>query len=183
MPQLFGSVIVLTHVAPQTVSPVVHSHWPLTHDPPAGHTVPHAPQLLGSFDTLVHPEGHRRSPVGQVHLPLTHDSPAGQVPQLSIPPQPSEMLSQLTPCAAHVVGVQQTFDGLHTWPAGHVPQMSFPPQPSSIVPQFLPCCAQVFGVHIVVVVVVVVGVVVVVEATTGAQMNFETPGCTTRVPN
>ena len=75
--------------------------------------------------------------------------PLPQVPQLNVPPQPSEMLPQFFPWAAQVVGVHEP---LHTllmqlWPAGQVPQLSAPPQPSPTVPQFLPRLAQVFGVH------------------------------------
>ena len=65
-----------------------------------------------------------------------------QVPQLSVPPQPLEMVPQFAPCAAHVVGVQpHTFIAPappHDSGALHMPQLSIPPQPSGIEPQFLP---------------------------------------------
>jgi hypothetical protein len=41
----------------------------------------------------------------------------GQVPQLSVLPQPSGKVSQLTPCAAQVVGAQQ-LPLTHSWPGG-----------------------------------------------------------------
>jgi len=80
---------------------------------------------------------------------FVHVWPLPQVPQLSVPPQPSEALPQLNPSEEQVAGVHEP---LHTllmqlWPAGQVPQLSAPPQPSPTVPQFLPRLAHVFGVH------------------------------------
>src|SRR5438094_5907967 len=76
---------------------------------------------------------------------------AVQVPQVSVPPQPSAIVPQFFPWAAHVVGVQpQTFatpPPPQVWGAVQVPQLSVPPQPSAIVPQFFPWAAHVVGVH------------------------------------
>ena len=83
-------------------------------------------------------------------LPFLH------LPQSSVPPQPSEMVPQLAPRLAHVVGVHE-LPAPHTlatppapqlWPAGHAPpQSSVPPQPSGRLPQSLPSAAQVTGAH------------------------------------
>src|SRR5207249_3618232 len=77
-----------------------------------------------------------------------------QVPQLSVPPQPSETVPQSAPWAAQVVGVQapvpQTL-GVPPPPqvcgAVQLPQLKVPPQPSGAVPQLFPSCAQVLGTH------------------------------------
>ncbi len=77
-------------------------------------------------------------------------SGAVQVPQSSVPPQPSGMLPQSVPCAAHVVGVQHTF-GVPPPPqtagAGQVPQFKVPPQLSGMPPQLAPCAAHVVRVQ------------------------------------
>jgi hypothetical protein len=71
-----------------------------------------------------------------------------QVPQLSLPPQPSSSVPQFLPALAQVLGVQalQRFDEQISlvW---QVPQLSLPPQPSSSAPQFLLSEAQVLGVQ------------------------------------
>jgi hypothetical protein len=41
--------------------------------------------------------------------------PPEQVPQFNVPPQPSGMLSQFLPCAAHVVGLQDGPAGPNIW--------------------------------------------------------------------
>ena len=76
-----------------------------------------------------------------------------QAPQVSVPPQPSEIAPQFFPCAAQVVGVQvpQTFatpPPPQVCGAVQAPQVSVPPQPLEIVPQFFPCAAQVVGVQV-----------------------------------
>jgi hypothetical protein len=43
--------------------------------------------------------------VPEPHLLLVQLCPAGQVPQLRVPPQPSEMMPHVAPCAEQVVGV------------------------------------------------------------------------------
>jgi hypothetical protein len=80
--------------------------------------------------------------------PPPHVWVAEHEPQLSDPPQLSEMLPQFFPCAAQVVGVQlvQTF-ATQVWVPEHEPQLSEPPHPSEMVPQFFPCAAQVVGVQ------------------------------------
>ena len=67
-----------------------------------------------------------------------------QVPQLSVPPQPSEMCPQFLPWALQVVGLQQMFLS-HFSPIVQLPQLSFPPQPSSALPHCRPSSAQVLG--------------------------------------
>jgi hypothetical protein len=69
-----------------------------------------------------------------------------QVPQLSVPPQPSESVPHWAPCAAHVVGVQQRLP-LQTSPPGHEPHDRENPHPSPIVPHWAPCAAQLVGVQ------------------------------------
>src|SRR5262249_30226786 len=65
--------------------------------------------------------------------------PGGQVPQLSVPPQPSAILPQNAPAATHVVGAHPHPFGVppppHVCGAVQVPQFSVPPQLSLIVPQ------------------------------------------------
>jgi hypothetical protein len=65
----------------------------------------------------------------------------GQVPQLSVPPQPSGIVPQFLPCAEHVVGVQPPpvwhVPPVHVCPVGHV-QLIMPPQPSETLPHLLP---------------------------------------------
>src|SRR5262249_20372900 len=77
-----------------------------------------------------------------------------QLPHVSVPPQPSAMLPQFLPCAAHDVGVHvpppQTFavpPPPQVWGEAQLPQVSVPPQPSAMLPQFLPCAAQDVGVQ------------------------------------
>ena len=65
-----------------------------------------------------------------------------QLPQLSVPPQPSPMLPQFFPWAAQLVGVHpQTFEvpaPPHVCGLVQLPQLSEPVHPSEMVPQFLP---------------------------------------------
>src|SRR5438132_9214572 len=75
-----------------------------------------------------------------------------QLPQLSVPPHPSEMTPQFLPCAAHVVGVHvpmpHTFcvpPPPHVFMPVQVPQFSVPPHPSAAVPQVHPRAAHVVG--------------------------------------
>jgi len=78
-----------------------------------------------------------------------------QVPQSSIPPQPSPCMPQLDPSEAQVAGVHMTVwpQTLGMPPPPHVsgmvqvPQSSVPPQPSPCMPQLKPSAAQVVGVH------------------------------------
>jgi hypothetical protein len=70
-----------------------------------------------------------------------HVELAGQLPQLMVPPQPSEIVPQTSPAGQALIGVQpQTFGTLgvpppHVLLPEHVPQFTVPPQPSLIVPQ------------------------------------------------
>ena len=73
---------------------------------------------------------------------------AVQDPQISVPPQPSEIVPQLPVgqvFGMQVCGTQTLF--VHVALTAQVPQLSVPPQPSGIVPQFFPCAAHVVGVQ------------------------------------
>jgi hypothetical protein len=75
-----------------------------------------------------------------------------QVPQLSVPLQPSGMDPQFLPCAAHVVGVQPPVWQVpltQVCPVGQVHVM-VPPQPSDTLPQALPTPPdpQLFGTQV-----------------------------------
>jgi len=141
------------------------------------------PQLLGSFEVLTHAVPQLVSPAGQVQLPLTHVAPVGQtcphIPQLFVSFTLTHVPEQnICPGPqAHAPAEHISFAG-HTLP--HIPQFCGSVNGlTQVVPQRISPVG-----HIVVVVVVEI-VVVVVElgGTTGAQRNFDTPGCTTRVPN
>lgn len=72
-----------------------------------------------------------------VHVPgqrLAEQLPLEQVPQLRVPPQPSEMEPHCAPTAAQVVGVQQAFAVVQICPVGHPPQLRVPPHPSERAP-------------------------------------------------
>src|SRR4030095_659473 len=73
------------------------------------------------------------------------------VPQSRVPPQPSAIIPQFAPTAAHVVGEQPQTFGVPPPPQvcgrAHVPQSRVPPQPSAIIPQFAPSAAHVVGVQ------------------------------------
>lgn len=75
---------------------------------------------------------------------------AVQLPQLRVPPQPSEMDPQFLPWAAHVVGVQLPVQTLLTQvcPFAQVPQSRVPPQPLEALPQLNPRDAHVAGVQV-----------------------------------
>ncbi len=68
---------------------------------------------------------------------FVHVWPLPQVPQLSVPPQPSPTVPQFLPRLAQVFGVHGRVQVLfvHVWPLPQEPQLSVPPQPSPIVPQ------------------------------------------------
>src|SRR5262249_2391633 len=71
-------------------------------------------------------------------------SPEGQLPQSSWPPQPSLILPQSLPCAAHVVGVQQLLPR-HVDPGMQSPQCAVPPQPSFTSPHWAFSSSHVIG--------------------------------------
>jgi hypothetical protein len=85
--------------------------------------------------------------VQTVHLPPLHCWPLPHVPHCSAPPQPSGITPQVTPCAAHVVGVQHFPVPRQTWPLGQSPQSILPPQASFARPHWMPCAAHVVGVQ------------------------------------
>jgi hypothetical protein len=73
------------------------------------------------------------------HWLLEHVWLLGQVPQLSMPPQPSGAVPQTSPAGQVVAGVQEQWLALQVW--GEVqfpPQVTVPPQPSGMVPQLVP---------------------------------------------
>jgi hypothetical protein len=75
-----------------------------------------------------------------------------QLPQLSVPPQPSGIEPQFLPCFAHVVGVQpQTLavpPPAHVCGEAQLPQFRVLPQPSGTEPQFLPSAVHDVGVQV-----------------------------------
>ena len=77
-----------------------------------------------------------------------------QVPQSSVPPQPSAIVPQLAPLAPQVVCVQLVPHLLGMPPppqlagAVQLPQSRMPPQPSATGPQFAPMPTQVLGVQV-----------------------------------
>ena len=84
-------------------------------------------------------------------VPLAaHDEGAVQVPQSSVPPQPSLATPHSAPTSEHFLGVHpQT---LASPPPAHVvgdgqtlPQSSIDPHLSGIMPQFFPCIMHVVG--------------------------------------
>ncbi len=85
------------------------------------------------------------------HILFVQVWPEAQVPQLSVPPQPSEALPQVNPREEQVAGVhvvlvvQMLF--VQVWPEAQVPQLSVPPQPSGTLPQLNPSEEQVAGVQ------------------------------------
>jgi hypothetical protein len=84
-------------------------------------------------------------------VPLAaHVAGAVQVPQSSVPPQPSLATPQSAPRSAHFLGVHPQMLGSPP-PAQVVgdgqtlPQSSIDPHLSGIMPQFFPCIMQVVG--------------------------------------
>jgi hypothetical protein len=67
-PQLFESVLVLTHRPPQNVVPGAHGivHMPIVHIVPNPHARPHAPQFIGSIARFTHRPKQLVSPGGQI---------------------------------------------------------------------------------------------------------------------
>ena len=135
------------------VAPLRPQHFPLLRQMPEQHwlpsvqvpppltqqivpeQVPPLGQVTHAPPQLVCPDGHTQlvpeqlPPVGQVtQVPPQQVWPVLQAPQLSVPPQLSEIVPQITPCAAQVVGVQQVPLVVHTCPAAQqpVPQLHAP---------------------------------------------------------
>ena len=77
--------------------------------------------------------------------------PSVQVPQLSVPPQPSDAVPQLSPSGHVVAGVQPHWLATPPPPqvsgAVQVPQLRVPPQPSDTEPQLSPAGHVVRGVQ------------------------------------
>jgi hypothetical protein len=71
------------------------------------------------------------------------------LPQVSMPPQPSEMVPQLLPSASHVVFLQQVWFARQTSVvASQVPQaMTGSPQPAGALPHAQPFGHATFGTH------------------------------------
>ena len=71
------------------------------------------------------------------------------MPQLRVPPQPSEAEPQLKPSPEHVFGVHPQTLAVppppQVWGAVQVPQFRVPPHPSEAVPQLKPSPAHVAG--------------------------------------
>jgi hypothetical protein len=70
-----------------------------------------------------------------------HAELVGHGPQLTVPPQPSGIVPQMSPAGHAAIGVHPHTFGLLGVPPPqvllpeHVPQLSMPPQPSAIIPQ------------------------------------------------
>jgi hypothetical protein len=73
-PQLFGSVLVSTHVRPHDRSGLAHPHAPLRHVVPPAHVVPQVPQFALSAFRSTHAAPHAVSPVPHdvAHWPELH---------------------------------------------------------------------------------------------------------------
>jgi len=80
---------------------------------------------------------------------LVQVCPLAQVPQLSVPPQPSAALPHLKPSPAQVFGVQLLVQTLlvQVCPLAQVPQLSVPPHPLEALPQLNPSDEHVAGVQ------------------------------------
>src|SRR6187549_3934046 len=86
---------------------------------------------------------------------MPHPSPVGQVPQLTVPPQPSPSAPHSLPpqTSAASAGTQSSVNALqtlsltmpHAEPSAQVPHSSRAPQPSATEPQSLPRASQVVG--------------------------------------
>jgi hypothetical protein len=167
-PHPFGGLPHIAPIDPHVVGVHVHAPAPLhvsgaMHAPqdrvppqPSGHEpqlLPIPPHVLG-----VQPQ---TLAVGLV--PPPHVCPAGQlppfVPQVTVPPQPSETIPQSRPAGQVVIGEQaplpQTF-GVpgppSAWappqvPPSQPPQLMVPPQPSGAIPHCRPGWPHAFGVQ------------------------------------
>jgi hypothetical protein len=135
-PQLFGSLLVLTHIVPQSVSPpwqgLVLWQTPLMQTA-APQERPHWPQLSLLESRFTQPPSHSVVPCGQLvlHVPMAHTSPGPQV--LPQPPQFCVLEARLTHWPEHftVPWGQVHWPPLHTVPPVQV--TSQPPQFSESV--------------------------------------------------
>jgi hypothetical protein len=176
-PQLTPSA---AQVAPSDPPMGVHAgapHWLGVPPPPHVWFAGHVPQLsvlpqpspAGPQPTAV-PPGPAFAHVRETHVvavphwfgvpPPPHEAPPVQLPQLSVPPQPSDCVPQLALSAVqvvfvHVPGVPHSLGPAAPQTCGEVqvPHMSVPPQPSPAVPQLIetppaPALAHVLGTHI-----------------------------------
>src|SRR5262249_60386312 len=76
----------------------------------------------------------------------SHVAGAVQVPQLTVPPQPSGAVPQICPVGQVVRGTQTHWLlALHVVGGAQVPQLTVPPQPSGCVPHAWPPLQVVFG--------------------------------------
>jgi hypothetical protein len=110
-----------------------------------------APQIRQALPSVTTAE-HALLVIGVAHTfgvpPPPQVIGLAHVPHESMPPQPSEIVPQVAPCAAQGVGAQPHVPAaLQVCPVGHEPQSSVPPQPSLTGPQVLPSEAQEPGVH------------------------------------
>lgn len=150
-PQFFGSVLVPTHVPAQQV-------WP------DEHAFPQLPQLLAFVAVSTQlplqqvpeppPESEQVAPFCEelaTHVPLLHVWHVLHVPQVIVPPHPSDPVPHVWPPVHVVEGVHPQTFGVPPPPQVcgdlQLPQLSVPPQPLEIVPQVAPCAVQVVGVQ------------------------------------
>ena len=98
-------VLLLPTIALEQLQPLVHpklqvvviwKHPPLTTSWPAGHT-----HVLSACWTNLAGQAD-----GQVQVPVWHERGLVQLPQSSVPPQPSVIVPQFLPWAVHVVLTQ-----------------------------------------------------------------------------
>jgi hypothetical protein len=158
-PQPFETLPQLLPSAEQVVGVQVGEHT--VHIDLASLTHVESQELLQQYESAAHtfcaqllqaevsfaPDEHslcRQLGAGVPHTLLVHAWLDAQVPHVSVPPQPSEMVPQVFPCAAHVVSVLQTQTlSLQSCPAAQAPQSSVFPHPSAVAPQVAPFCWQV----------------------------------------
>jgi hypothetical protein len=88
-PQLFGSVVMSTHVPQHGVRPPVHApvHTPQLHVLGGGHFLPHAPQLFGS---LVVSASHSSDPVSGFPVDVSVVASTGPVPSVDASEEASD---------------------------------------------------------------------------------------------
>jgi hypothetical protein len=109
VPQLLKSVLVSTHVPPQSIFPLGQEQAPPRQVWPSVHVLPHAPQLLKSLLVSTHVPPQSVLPLGQTHMPTTHWRPPVHSASLQ---QPSGAVHKLP------VAKQHALPGQQFWPPG-----------------------------------------------------------------
>jgi hypothetical protein len=132
-PQLFTSLVVLTHLTPvvvvsQSVAGAAHMHAPAEHVPALPQEIPQPPQFVVSVAVLTQRPPHSTCPVGHAQTPLVHDCPVAHRR-----PHAPQLFTSLESVAQPVEPMQLTspVGQLHA-PAVQVPVPQLRPQ----TPQF-----------------------------------------------